>query len=314
MTESSQDFNARLSAFLASAAAGPTPLDLEDRIVGYVRRRRRRFAFLLGSSPPIVAVKSDHAFSAPSRRAAWVGTVTAALATVAVAVVGLASHHVVMAPGAGGRAPVQQMTATTSPVDVSDARAAAAAFFDPSLPQCWKDAAVKGTAPPIDMYARCPLTSRLASRLRAEYGGGAGLITAFRTPAPPPAGSAPAPSPLSGSGAVPHYTITIGTATATSTGVEVKVRAVERDTLNGQPHGQASIYENDAILIHNSAGWLIDDILIHGRNVPYPSGHAPDPGAVPPWQYFMPDASGFPVSVYNVCTTPTATAPARHGC
>lgn len=253
----------------------------------------------------------------PVRARTWLGrasaamAMTATLAVVAVAVAGLAWHHTVIAPGTAGSGPALPVTATASPVDVSGARAVTAAFFDPSRPQCWKNSAVKGMAPPIDMFAHCPLTARLAIRLRA---GGMALITAFRTPPPQPgAPAAPEPSPLSGGWAMPQYTITVGAATASSTGAEVKVIAVERDTRNGQPYGRVQTYENDALLIHTSAGWLIDDILIYGRNVQYPSGHAPDPGAVPPWQYFMPDAAGFPVSVYNPCTTPTATAP-THGC
>jgi hypothetical protein len=102
----------------------------------------------------------------------------------------------------------------------------------------------------------------------------------------------------------PHYAVSVGTPTATSTGATVKVFA----------YGQTETYENDAILVHTSAGWRIDDILIYGRNVPYPSGHEPDPGAAPPWLYFRPEADGFPVSLYNPCTAPTATAPSTQGC
>lgn len=310
MTESTHDFDARLRAFLRTAAAGPPQPDFEDRIVAYAARRRR-VAFVLRSSPRSTAVASDHVLSAPSRRAALLGAITAASATVALALVGLATHHMVTAPEVTGTGPAQQMTATASPVNYSDARAAAAALFDPSLPQCWKDAVVKGIAPPVDAYAGCPLTPRLASHLRAEYGV-LSLITAFRTPAPGP-GKAAFPVPPSG-GSVPHYTISVGEPTATSTGATVKVLAEERDTLNGRPYGAAQTYENDAILIHTAAGWLIDDILIYGRNVPLPAGHVPDPGAVPPLLYFTPDASGFPVSVYNPCTAPTVWAPATRGC
>ncbi|HEV7127568.1 MAG TPA: hypothetical protein VGN32_09005, partial [Ktedonobacterales bacterium] len=156
MTESTHDFDARLRAFLASAAARPTPPGLEDRLVAYVGRRR--FAFLPRSVAAVAAVSVDDAFAAPSRRAARLGAATAALATVAVAVVGLASHTTITAPGGAGTFPAQQMTATASPVDLGAARAAAAGFFDPALPQCWTDPAVKGMAPPVDSYARCPVT------------------------------------------------------------------------------------------------------------------------------------------------------------
>ncbi len=166
MTDTSPDLDARLRAFFA--AASPPP-GLEDRVIA--RLRRRRWAFLAGRSPRAGAAAVDHPLSVPSGRAARLGAVTAALATaVALAAVGVASHHtLIRSGGAGTAAPAQQMTATASPADLSGARAATAAFFDPSLPQCWKQPAVQG-AWPADSYARCPLTARLANQLRGHEG------------------------------------------------------------------------------------------------------------------------------------------------
>ena len=166
MTETTDDLSARLRAFFA---AGSPPPGLEDRIVA--RLRRRRLSFLPWSSPRARATAVDHPLSAPSGRAARLGAVTAALATaVALAAVGVASHHTAVGSGGAGTAvPAQQMTATASPADLSGARAATAAFFDPSLPQCWKQPAIQG-AWPADSYARCPLTARLANQLRSHEG------------------------------------------------------------------------------------------------------------------------------------------------
>lgn len=151
---------------------------------------------------------------------------------------------------------------------------------------------MKGMAPPVDSYARCPVTSRLGNYLRAEYGV-LGTIANLRSPAPQPGLPAHALPSSKAGWVAPHYVVTVGAPIATSTGATVKVLATDA----------TDTFANDAILVHTSAGWLIDDILIYGRNIPYPSGHEPDPGAVPPWVYFMPEASGFPVSVYNPCTT-----------
>lgn len=301
MTESSQDLNARLRTFFATAS--PAPPGLEDRIAA--RLGRRRSSFLPGSSIRVAVTTADHPFSTPRGRAARFGAVTAALGTaVALAAVGVASHHVLS--GAGGGAPVQQMTATASPVDLSGARAATAALFDPSLPQCWKAPAVKGEPWPADSFAGCPVTSRLGNHLR-DYEGfytEGSILTEYHVP-PLPSGvsSQPFPSPGGQSPThftpTPHFTITVGAPIATSTGATVKVLASDaKDS-----------YENDAILVHTASGWLIDDILIHGRNVLWGAG-APHSG----WMYFMPQASGFPVSLYNPCTIWPGEAPPGKGC
>ncbi len=212
--------------------------------------------------------------------------------------------------GAAGTGPAMPRSGTAAsspvPVDLSGARAAAVAFFDPSQPQCWKDPVLQPGGEglhgiwPADTFARCPLTSRLGSYLRDHEGlyMDGSLLTEYRAPTAQPGAPSSPPAPYGLH--VSHFTVTVGAPIATPTGATVKVRASD---------GTVS-YENDANLVQTSGGWLIDDILIYGRNMPYPVGHAPHPGMV----YFMPDADGFAVSLYNPCTTPTAASPQTSGC